>query len=235
MGKINSLSVFFPAYNEEENIRKTIEAALAILPQLAKKWEIIVVIDGSTDKTPQIVQKLIERDKRIRKIVHEKNCGYGTTLKDGFYNCRYEWIVFTDADGQFDFSEIRKFLEVQEKTNADLIAGYRLNRQDSLIRKLFGKGWTFLANLLLKIKVKDVDCGFKLVRKRVLETIPRLESTRGGMISPELLAKARSAGFKIAEVGICHYPRKAGKSSGADLKVIFTSFFDLAKLWWRLR
>jgi len=115
------------------------------------------------------------------------------------------------------------------------VAGYRIDRRDSPVRKLFGFGWTFLANLLLGIGVRDVDCGFKLIRKKVIENIPALESTRGGMISPELLGQARKAGFKIAEVGVHHYPRKEGKQTGANLKVIFRSFLDLGRLWWELK
>jgi len=115
------------------------------------------------------------------------------------------------------------------------VAGYRIDRRDSPVRKLFGFGWTFLANLLLGIGVRDVDCGFKLIRKKVIENIPALQSARGGMISPELLGRARKAGFKIAEVGVHHYPRKEGKQTGANLKVIFKSFVDLGKLWWQLK
>jgi len=233
MKKVKSLSVFFPVHNEAGNINRVIESTLAILPKLTKKWEIIVVNDGSTDKTGQVVEKLIEKEPRIRMITHNRNYGYGSALKDGFYNASYEWIVFTDGDGQFDFGEVTKFLEKADQ--ADLVIGYRIDRQDPFIRKLFGWGWTFLANLLLGIKVKDVDCGFKLVKKEVIDAIPRLASIRGGMISPELLAKTKKAGFKITQVGVHHFPRQEGKQTGAELKVIFESFLDLAKLWWQLR
>jgi len=103
------------------------------------------------------------------------------------------------------------------------------------MRKIFGFGWTFLSRLLLDVGVRDVDCAFKLVKKKVIDTIPKLQSTRGGMISPELLGRAKKAGFKIVEVGVHHYPRKEGKQTGANLKVIFKSFMDLGKLWWQIK
>lgn len=233
MAKLSELSVFFPAYNEEANITKTVEEAAKVLPQVASKYEIIIIDDGSRDKTGEIADQLAKENEFIRVIHHHTNQGYGASLKSGFYNSRYSWIACTDSDGQFDFSEITNFLKRAGET--DLVVGFRLNRQDPSPRKLFGWGWTKLANILLGISVKDVDCGFKLVKKKVIEQIPKLESSRGGMISPELLAKAKKEGFKIAEVGVHHYPRKIGQQSGADLKVIINSFADLIKLWWKIR
>ncbi|HUW22070.1 MAG TPA: glycosyltransferase family 2 protein [Candidatus Bathyarchaeia archaeon] len=235
MEKLKSISVFFPAYNEEGNIESVVAKTLEILPKIAQEWEILIINDGSTDRTGAVADQLAIRNKRIRVIHHQTNQGYGSGLKEGFYGSRFGLIAFTDADGQFDFSEISQFLETKKKTGADIVIGYRINRQDSFVRQLFGRGWTFLANFLLGIKVKDVDCGFKLVDKKVIDSIPRLISVRGGMISPELLAKAKKAGFKIAEVGVHHYPRKRGRSTGADFKVIFKSFVDLGRLWWQLR
>lgn len=238
MGKVSQLSVFFPAYNEEANIKATVTRAASILPQVAEKWEIIVVNDGSTDRTGQVVKQLMKKpfdqtQGKLRMITHDPNRGYGEALKSGLYGARYDWIAFTDSDGQFDFGEITKFLE--KRSQAQLAIGYRVNRQDPLTRKLFGVVWTGLSNLLLGIRVKDADCGFKLIKKEVIDTIPRLLSSRGAMVSPELLAKAKKAGFQILEVGVQHYPRQEGKQTGASLKVIVNSFFDLGKLWWQLK
>lgn len=233
MKEIKELSVFFPAYNEEKNIKRTVLGAKKILVKIAEKWEIIVVDDGSKDKTGQISRKLAEKDKRIRLITHSPNRGYGEALKTGFYNSKYEWIATIDSDGQFDFSEITKLFEKADK--ADVVIGFRIERQDPLIRKIFGFGWTLLSNILLGVGVKDVDCAFKLVNKKVIKKIPKLESTRGGMISPELLAKTRKAGFKIDQVGVHHYERQEGRQTGADIKVIFKSFVDLVNLWWKIR
>jgi len=225
--------LFFPAYNEEANLKETVEKAIPVLSKVANKFELIIVDDGSKDRTGEIADKLAKKYSFIRVIHHRSNKGYGEALKSGFYSAKYEWIVFTDSDGQLDFSEVAKLIEV--KNDVDIVVGYRLDRQDSLVRKLFGTGWTMLANLLLGTKVRDVDCAFKLINKKVIETIPRLESTRGGMISPELLGRAIKAGFKIKEVGVHHFSRTKGKQSGAELKVILKSFIDLGKLWWQIK
>jgi len=233
MNKLKELSVFFPAYNEEANLENTVEKAIPVLEDVAEKYELIIVDDGSKDKTGEVAKRLAEKYSFIQVITHNPNQGYGAALRSGFYNSRLEWIVTVDSDGQFDFSEVDKLIERSKK--ADVVVGYRLNRQDSMIRKIFGWGWTLLANLLLGIKVRDVDCAFKLVNRKVIERIPKLQSQRGGMISPELLGKARKAGFKVAEVGVHHYSRKEGKQTGANSKVIFKSFVDLGKLWWQIK
>lgn len=233
MDKLKELSLFLPVYNEEANLENTVEKAIPVLKDVARKYEIVIVNDGSKDKSGEIAHQLAKRHPFIKIITHSPNQGYGGALKSGFYNSQYEWIAFIDADGQFDFSEVVKLIE--KKDRADLVVGYRINRQDHALRKLFGWGWTVLAKILLGVNVRDVDCAFKLIRKEVLETIPPLKSMRGGMISPELLARARKAGFKITEVGVRHYPRGGGKQSGAELKVIFKSFVDLAKLWWEIK
>ena len=232
MNKIPELSVFFPAYNEEKNIEKTVKDALIVLEKIALKYEIIIIDDGSSDKTDSISDKLAKENKGVWVIHHHPNQGYGAALKSGFYNAKYNLIATTDSDGQFDFREITKLLA--KTSQADVVIGYRLNRQDSLMRKINGQVWTMLNNLLFSIKVRDVDCAFKLIKKKVIETIPKLESTRGGMISPELLAKAQKAGFKIDQVAVHHYPRHEGKQTGANIKVIIKSFVDLFKLWQKL-
>lgn len=233
MDKLKELSLFFPAYNEEANLADTVEKAIPTLKKIADRYEIIIVNDGSKDKTGEVAEKLAKKYSFIRVITHSPNQGYGAALRSGFYNSKYDWIVTVDSDGQFDFSEVVKLIEKNKE--ADVVIGYRINRQDPLVRKIFGWGWTLLANLLLGIKVRDVDCAFKLTKKKVIDSISKLESTRGGMISPEFLGKASKAGFKIIEVGVHHYPRKEGKQTGANLKVILKSFVDLGKLWWKIK
>jgi glycosyltransferase involved in cell wall biosynthesis len=228
--KIKELSVFFPAYNEEANIHQTVEKAIEVLKKIAKKWEIIVIDDGSKDKTGAIVKRLIKKEPRIRLITHTPNRGYGAALKSGFYNSQYEWIAFTDADGQFDFSEITKFFEKQKQTGADLVIGYYLKRAVHFYRILGSKLWELAVFLLFGLKVKDIDCGFKLIRKKVIEEIPPLEAERGPFISSELLIKAKKKGFKIVQLGVHHYPRRAGKATGASLKVILSGLKDLIRL-----
>ncbi len=234
---IDSLSVFFPAYNEEANLKKVVLSAKAILESLSslREWEIIIVNDGSRDETGKIARELADNDRRIRVINHQSNRGYGASLKSGFYNASYSWIAFTDSDGQFDFSEIKAFIKKQSETKADLVIGFYKKRQESVFKILTSKIWEGLIYLLFGLKVKDIDCGFKLVSKKVIETIPPLESERGAFISSELLIKAKKAGFKIVEIPVSHYPRIAGSATGRSLKVILESFSDLIKLWLKLR
>lgn len=231
MPKVDQLSVFFPAYNEEANIENTVIKAKAVLEKVAQKWEIIVIDDGSKDKTSQIVRQLINKDKRISLITHTPNRGYGAALKSGLYNAKYPLIVFTDADGQFDFAEVDHFIEKQKDTGADLVIGYYLKRQVPFYRILGSKLlWELAVFLLFGLKVKDIDCGFKLIKKEVIDKIPRLEAERGPFISSELLIKAKKSGFKIVQIGVHHYPRIAGKSTGASMKVIISGLSDLIKL-----
>lgn len=227
---VEELSVFFPAYNEEKNIKNTVQKAVGVLKRIADKWEIIVVDDGSKDKTGEIVKRLMAHEPRISLITHTPNRGYGAALKSGFYNAKYTWIAFTDADGQFDFSEITKFFEKQRQTGADLVIGYYLKRAVPFYRILGSKLWELAVFLLFGLKVKDIDCGFKLIHKKVIEKIPKLESERGPFISSELLIKAKKSGFKIAQIGVHHYPRRAGKATGANLRVILSGLKDLIRL-----
>ncbi len=230
---INSLSVFFPCINEEGNIEDGVKRAEEVLKKLKVKYEIIIVDDGSTDKTGEIADQLVRQNPHIRVIHHPKNLGYGEALKSGFYNARYETIVYTDGDGQFDFSEVTKLLE--KIKDSDVVIGYRIKRQDSFLRRLFGKGWRLSLLTFFGLTLKDVDCGFKMVRKEVLEKIPHLESQRGAMINAELAIKAKKAGFRIGQVGVNHYPRLSGKPTGNNFKVIIKSFLDLLRLWWKLK
>lgn len=229
---IKSLSVFFPAFNEEGNIEQTANKAIKILATLDLNYEVIIVNDGSIDQTAQVAGKLAEGNESV-KVISQPNGGYGSALRAGFENAKYDWICYTDADGQFDFAEITKFLK--EIDQADYIIGYRISRSDPIYRLLFAKIWALSVFLLFGIWVKDIDCGFKLINKRVLRKIEPLESTRGAMINAELLIKTKKAKFKITQVGVHHYPRLTGNPTGINLNVIVKSYLELFKLWWKLR
>lgn len=227
MKTLSSLSIFFPAFNEEKNITVTVEQALKLAPQIAQKFEIIVVDDGSKDKTAEVVKQLSKKDKHVKLVSHEVNLGYGAALKTGFYQCQYDYITYSDADGQFDFKEILKLISKIDQ--ADVVVGYRLKRADNWARVLNGKLWNLLVSTLLRIRIKDIDCGFKLIKKKVLDTIPTLESN-GATISAELLVKAKKKGFKIAQVGLIHKPRRFGTATGGNPLHIFRAFSDLLYL-----
>ena len=182
---IHELSVFFPAYNEQANIERTVSMAKKVLEEVAETWEILIINDGSKDRTGEIARQLAKKEPRIRVITHSPNRGYGASLKSGLYSSRYPWICFTDSDGQFDFSEVTKLIETQKKTGADLVVGYYLKRQVPLYRKLNTFLWEFIVTALFGLRIKDIDCGFKLISKKVVAGVPKLESERGAFISSE--------------------------------------------------
>lgn len=228
MTKPLSLSVFFPAYNEGKNIRQTVLKAKETLDKLKITWEIIVVDDGSKDETLKESREVSKLDKRIR-VVHQENGGYGAALSRGFSEAKYELVVYTDSDGQFDFKEINKFLEASK--NADVVWGYRKDRNDPWFRKIFGLMWRIPSRILLGVTLRDADCGFKLFRRKVVSSLTPLSSKRGAMINVEIAVKAKQNGFTVTEVGVSHYPRVFGAPSGYSLRVVFRSYLDLLKMW----
>lgn len=225
---IKSLSVFFPAFNEEKNLEKTVLRAIAFLKKLNIIWEILIINDGSTDGTRQTADRLAQKYLEV-KAFHQQNGGYGMAIRVGLRKVKHEWIVYTDADGQFDFSEIAKFFSVCDR--ADAIWGYRLKRRDPFYRSLFSYFWAISVRLLTGVRLKDINCGFKMFRKSAIKKIEPLKSTRGAMINPELALKLNQTGFKILEVGVNHYPRLFGQPTGASLKVIIQSYLELLRLW----
>lgn len=235
LNMIKSLSVFLPVYNEEKNLEKTVVQAETVLRKNFSEWEILIVNDGSIDQTTQIAQRLAAVEPRIKILNHAENRGYGAAFKSGASAAKYDWIAFTDADGQFDFAEIELFLKVQEESNADLVIGYYLNRRVPFYRKLNTFFWEGLVGILFGLRVRDIDCAFKLFSRKVVSEIEPLESERGAFVSTEFLVKAKKKGFKIREVGVSHFPRQGGRGTGANLDVIVKSFVDLFRLWKKLR
>jgi glycosyltransferase involved in cell wall biosynthesis len=219
-----SISAFFPAYNEEANIGALALKTSGVLSKLASRWEVIAVNDGSKDGTAEAVRQAGKKDRHIRLVDHVVNQGYGAAVKTGFAAAKLDWIFFTDGDGQFDVNEIPRLLDLAG--DHDLVVGYRIKRADPFQRKANAWAWGTLVKTLFGLKgVRDIDCAFKLIRRDVFKKF-KLETT-GAMISTELLVKAQKNGFRIAEVGVNHYPRTAGKQTGAKLKVILRAFKEL--------
>jgi glycosyltransferase involved in cell wall biosynthesis len=229
--KLKQLSVFFPAYNEEENVPLVVEKALEILPQVADEYEVIVVNDGSQDRTGEVAEELSRVHPCVRVIHHERNQGYGAALRTGFRAAKYPWVAFTDSDGQFDFADIERFLPYTQ--SADLILGYRRQRADSAVRRLYTFGWALIPRLLLGLDVKDYSCGFKLIKKSVIEAVEPLQGEEK-VYQIELLVKAKRKGFRFVEVGVHHYPREFGQQTGADLGVVTRSMREMFCLYRRL-
>jgi glycosyltransferase involved in cell wall biosynthesis len=226
-----SLSVFFPCYNERDNITRVTESAVAVLEQLQSDFEIIIVDDGSSDGTAEVAGNICTKDNRVRLIRHSENRGYGAALQSGFRASKKELIFYSDGDGQFDLKELPGLLNLI--SDYDIITGYRINRSDSFVRKLNGKCWTELCCLLFGLKVRDIDCAFKLYRREVFDNIEMVST--GALIDTEILARAARKGYRITEVGVHHYPRTAGQQTGADLKVIIRAFIELFRLYNRIR
>lgn len=228
--KLPELSIFFPFWNEDKNISTVVENALKIAPNIAEKWEIIIVDDGSTDKTLENANLLAKKHKEIVVASHNVNRGYGAALHTGFEKAKFDYIVFTDGDLQFDFSQVTKFIE--KIGNADMVIGYRKKRRD---QKLFKR--LLLMNLLkiwdlvlFGFYFKDIDCGFKMFKRSAVEAIMPLRS-EGAMITTEILAKATKKKMKIIQVGVEHYPRKYGDQTGANLFVIFRAILESLTLF----
>jgi glycosyltransferase involved in cell wall biosynthesis len=222
--KLPSLSVFFPAYNEEGNIAAMVKQALEVLPKVAEDYEVIVVDDGSQDKTYEIVKWLSEKFTKVR-VVTQENLGYGGAVKRGFSEVKHEWVFYSDADRQFDLSELKKFIPHTE--NHDLVIGYRTNRAEGFKRHLLAKALKVWNKVFLgfPLRIKDIDCAFKLIHRDVLkEVLPLLSD--GAMVSTELLFKAHRAGFSYEQVGVRHYPRQVGQSTGSNPKVIAKAVRD---------
>jgi glycosyltransferase involved in cell wall biosynthesis len=226
-----SVSVFFPCYNEQGNVARTVENALRVLEKLNADFEIIVVDDGSSDGTGRIADEIAGRDKRVKVVHHEHNLGYGAALRSGFASATKELVFYTDGDGQFDMNEMPSLLPLMEQW--DIVSCYRLNRRDPFIRKVNAWAWTKLVCLLFGLKIRDVDCAFKLYKREIFDRI-KLSST-GALIDAEILARAAGKGYRITQKGVHHYPRTAGAQTGAKLRVVLRAFKELFKLHHQIR
>ena len=226
-----SISVFFPCYNEQENVGRAVEKALGVMQKLNADFEVIIVDDGSSDDTGRIADEIAGRNGRVKVVHHEDNLGYGAALQSGFKAATKKLVFYTDGDGQFDINEMPPLLALMEQY--DIVSCYRLNRQDSIIRKINGWCWTKLICLMFGLKIRDIDCAFKLYKREIFDKI-ELSST-GALIDAEILARAARKGYRITQKGVHHYPRAAGEQSGASLRVILRAFKELIKLQSRIR
>jgi len=226
-----SISVFFPCYNEQDNITRVVEQALTVMGKLNADFEVIIVNDGSSDGTGQIAEEIASQKDRVKVVHHRTNLGYGAALQSGFKAATKKLVFYTDGDGQFDINEMPPLLRLMEQY--DIVSCYRLNRQDNLIRKINGWCWTKLVCLLFGMKIRDIDCAFKLYKREIFDNI-KLVST-GALIDAEILARAVRKGYRVTQQGIHHYPRTAGAQTGANLRVILRAFKELLKLRSQIR
>ena len=221
-----SVSAIFPAFNEEANIESAVHYAHRIISKLTPIFEIILVNDGSKDRTRDICNQLANEASNVRVVHHTRNRGYGAALRSGIEQARYDLIFFSDSDGQFDFREVAMFLE---QANAyDIVAGYRAPRHDPPHRLLFAFGWNILVRLLLGIRIRDIDCAFKVFNRYVFDRI-RIR-TVGAMVNTEIFAQASKFRMRVKELPVSHFPRRQGKSTGGSVWVIRKAFRELNKM-----
>ncbi|MGB8226756.1 MAG: glycosyltransferase family 2 protein, partial [Sedimentisphaerales bacterium] len=197
---VKSLSVFFPCFNEQDNVERAVKSAVDVLSPLKIDFEIIIVNDGSKDKTGEIADGIAAENKNIKVVHHNINRGYGAALQSGFKAATKEYVFYTDGDGQFDIKELPLLFKYMD--DYDIVTGYRIKRQDNLIRKINAFCWTTMVNLLFGMKIKDMDCAFKLYRRSIFDNI-KLGST-GALINTEIFARAKNKGYKIFQIGVHH-------------------------------
>jgi glycosyltransferase involved in cell wall biosynthesis len=225
---VRLLSCAFPVFNEEENVGPLLDEALLSLGGFAEEFEIVIVDDGSRDSTVPKVRDYSLRDPRVRMILHPKNLGYGHALRSALTHSRGDAVALVDGDRQFRTADLRKLVDALAE--ADVVVGYRIVRADPSHRLFIARVYHRVLRALLNVQVRDVDCGFKLFRRAVVDRIlPDLES-RSAFISPELVIRAQHAGFRVLEVGVPHHPRVAGRSKGATPRVVARTIGEILRL-----
>jgi glycosyltransferase involved in cell wall biosynthesis len=229
-----SISAVLPAYNEQSVIEASVRHLAAVLANLVHDFEVIVTNDGSLDETGAILARVQATDPslNLHVITHERNQGYGAALASGLNAATKQLLFFTDGDKQFDVAELSGFLaSIDEQT--DLVIGWRQKRADPMMRRINAWGWKMLVNGLFGYTARDIDCAFKLFRRRVWESVP--VDSRGATFSAELLIRARRQGFHVKERPVSHFARAGGRATGAKPAVIARAFKELFQLWWCLK
>jgi len=229
--RLPSLSLFYPMFNEEENIEEAVDRALNVLPDCADEFEVIVVNDGSGDSTGSLADRIASKESQVRVVHHPTNRGYGAALRSGIAARRHEFIFYTDGDNQFDLGEIGLLIPLI--ADSDIVTGYRIERMDPWNRKLNAWTYNLVIRVLFGLGLRDVDCAFKLYRSSVFEGMEL--TSCGALIDVEIFARAKKRGARVTEAGVHHFARRAGEQTGANLSVILRAFRELFGLWGDLR
>ena len=225
---VPSLSVFFPAYNEQDNIGQLTEITVNVLEEIGGEYEVIIVNDGSSDKTGKAAEELARRYPRVQVIHHEKNLGYGAALKTGFASAKNDYIFYTDGDYQFDIRELKKFVALVGLS--DLVVGFRIRKRYTVYRNVTSFAYNLVLQILFYLQYRDVDCAFKLVPKSFIDKID-IESVRF-FVDAELLIKAQQLGYSVTEVGVNHYLRETGLTT-VKARTILDTIKEM--IWFYLR
>lgn len=226
-----SLSLVLPVYNEEENIRIVIERALEVLPQYASDFEIVPVNDGSRDGSGKILADMAQAHARVKPVTHPVNRGYGAAVTSGFRAATGDFVMFMDSDRQFDIVDLGLLAPFVGRF--DIVAGFRMNRNDPLHRRVFAEIFNVTVRILFGVHLRDIDCAFKVFRGDLLRSIEL--TAPGALINTEIQAKARRQGATLEQVGVHHYPRVAGQATGGNPRVIARAMKETLLLWWRMR
>lgn len=229
-----SISVFFPAYNDEGSITEMVNRTLALLPQFADDYEIIVVNDGSSDGTATILDGLARQHASVRVIHHPRNRGYGGALRTGFSAATKDLVFYTDGDGQYDVNELAKLIPLMPNPDSgvDVVNGYKIKRSDRKRRILLGGMYKFLARLLFQLPIRDVDCDFRLMRRQAIQSIELVSTS--GVVCTEMVYKLHKAGCRFTETPVNHYPRLHGQSQFFTLRRVGKTALDFFALWLKL-
>ena len=230
MGKfmLTSLTLFFPCYNDRLAIGEVIRSADQAGREAAEDFEILVIDDGSTDGSRELLRELEKENPRLRAIFHERNQGYGAALQSGFSNASKDWVFYTDGDGQYDVLEMSRFLP-RAAGGAKAVNGYKIRRQDSWFRKTLGLAYLNFTRLLFRYRVRDVNCDFRLIQRACLQGV-HLHS-KSGAAGLELVTKLERSGVTFINEPVTHYPRRHGKSQFIALRPLTQTFFDVCRLW----
>lgn len=227
----HSLSIVLPAYNEERSIGATLADVTTALDAWGAEYEVIVVNDGSRDHTGAVIAAYAAREPHVRVVTHAVNQGYGAAVKSGFAAAAHDLTFFMDSDGQFSIADLPKLLTHIDAVDA--VLGYRIHRKDAPLRLLNAWSWKALVHLTLGVRVRDLDCAYKLFRTEFLHTYP--PTTSGALLNAELLFILNRVGASYREVGVRHLPRNGGRATGANVRVILRALRDLARYTWRQR
>ena len=231
-GRFPSLSVFFPAYNDAPSLPGLIAKTFMVLERHVADYEVIVVNDGSHDKTAEVLEYLrVKHQPWMRVVTHEQNRGYGGALRSGFASAKKDFVFYTDGDGQYDVEELPLLLE-RVTPGVGLVNGYKLERHDPAHRIWIGNVYNFCARLLFRIRIRDIDCDYRLIRRALLQRF-QLTST-SGTICVELVRRLELSGCEVAEVGVHHYERQYGRSQFFRIRSLAVTFLQLMRLWLRL-
>lgn len=225
------LSIFFPAYNDAGTIASLVITAVKVAATLTDDYEVIVINDGSQDDTATILDELARIYDHVRVIHHEKNRGYGGALRTGFASATKDFVFYTDGDGQYDPAEVTALWSTMNE-NVDWVNGWKISRSDPLHRIVIGRVYHHFVKMMFGLKVRDVDCDFRLMRRRIFDVV-HLEKN-SGIICVEMMRKFQDAGFRVAEHPVHHYHRAHGQSQFFNFSRVFRTLMDMTKLWWLL-